>query len=441
MRVMIDGYNLGLEKGTGVATYARNLSYGIHALGHEVEIVYGVRHSPRNNPLLREIGFFDNYPADDPAWMVRLRAAREVVTAPLGYSAIPVPVTGAVIADTFRARMPYFDRIWNVPNLFVRSHNAFRFLRLIGRVRLARPPDLMHWTYPIALRIAGTPNVYTLHDLVPLRLPFTTLDNKRRYLRLVQRLANEADHIVTVSENSRRDIINLLGMPAERVTNTYQAVTIPEKYRNKPMEVVAREVEGTFGLREQGYFLFFGAIEPKKNISRLIEAYLGSGVEPPLVIVGSKAWKSDQELRLLYDDHIRSLVTTGPETRVKRRVIQLDYAPFPLLVSLIRAAKATLFPSLYEGFGLPILESMLLGTPVMSSAVSSIPEVAGDGAYLVDPYDTRAMAQAIRELDANAALRGELAARGMRQAARFSEEAYRARVDDVYRRVTKGTRS
>jgi glycosyltransferase involved in cell wall biosynthesis len=435
MKVMIDGYNLGLEQGTGVATYARNLSFSLHALGHEVSVLYGGKQAPGVNPLLREIAFFDADAGEPPAWLVRLRAARELVSAPMGYLAIHTPITGAVIPDAFKSRMPYFDSIWNAHNLFTRSHNAFRFLRSTGRVYVSKRPDLMHWTYPLPLRVVGARNIYTFHDLVPLRLPYTTLDNKRRYLRLCQRLSRRADHIVTVSENSRKDIINLLGVHPDRVTNTYQAVTIPEKFRNKPESVVREEVEGTFGLRYGGYFLFYGAIEPKKNIGRLIEAYLGSGVEAPLVVAGKRAWKSEQELRLLYEDHIRSLITVGAETRVKRRVIQLEYAPFPLLVSLIRGAKATLFPSLYEGFGLPVLESMLLGTPVLSSNRSSVPEVAGDAAYLVDPYDTREMAQGIKELDSNEALRSELAARGRRRASLFSEAAYQQRLGDLYQRA------
>lgn len=439
LKVMIDGYNLGLEKGTGVATYARNLSYCIHELGHEVGVLYGGRAAPGTTDLMKEIAFFDNNAGDIPRWLRNLRAAHETLYAPLGYEATRVPITGTVIADTFKSRLPFFDSIWNSPDIFRRANNAFRWLGRMGRVYSGFKPDIMHWTYPLPLCIKGTKNIYTLHDLVPLRLPYTTLDNKRRYFSLCKTIARKADHIVTVSETSRNDIIELLGVHPDRVTNTYQAVTIPAKYKDKPIEVVRREVEGTFGLVFRNYFLFFGSIEPKKNIGRLIEAYLGSDVETPLVIVGAQAWKSEQELRLLYEDHIRSLIRVGDETRVKRRVIQLDYAPFPLLVSLIRGAKATLFPSLYEGFGLPVLESMMLGTPVLSSRRSSIPEVVGDAACLVDPYDTRAMAEAIRALDANVGYRTELSVRGKKQAEKFDESAYQKRLDAVYSRVIKGS--
>jgi glycosyltransferase involved in cell wall biosynthesis len=429
---MIDGYNLALDKGTGVATYARNLSYCLGALGHEVGVLYGGRNTEFQSDLLKEIAFFDPNAVDIPGWLRRLRAVHEGIKAPFGYQAFAIPITGRVVAENFKSRMPYFNVIFNAQAVFRRAHNNFGFWKKMGRVYTDFKPDITHWTYPLPLYIKGSKNIYTMHDLVPLRLPYTTLDNKRRYLRLCQRIASRADHIVTVSETSRRDIIELLGVDDNKVTNTYQAVTIPDKYRNKPLDVVQREVEGTFGLKFKGYFLFFGSIEPKKNIGRLIEAYLGSAVETPLVIVGAQAWKSEQELRLLYDDHIKSLITNGSETRVKRRVIQLDYAPFPLLVSLIRGAKATLFPSLYEGFGLPVLESMLLGTPVLSANTSSVPEVAGDAACLINPYDTREMAEAIRALDTNDALRGELSEKGIRQAALFDEANYMKRVQAVY---------
>jgi glycosyltransferase involved in cell wall biosynthesis len=438
MKVMIDGYNLGLEKGTGVATYSRNLSYCLHELGHEVGVLYGGRAAPGSSALMQEIAFFDNNAGDIPGWLRKLRAFHETLYAPMGYESTQVPITGTVITDTFKPRLPYFDSIWNAKDVFRRAHNSFGVLRRMGRVYTRFQPDIAHWTYPLPLYIEGAANIYTLHDLVPLRLPYTTLDNKRRYYRLCRRIAQSSDHIVTVSEASRKDIINVLGVHPDKVTNTYQAVTIPTKYRDKPLDIVKREVEGTFGLTYQGYFLFYGSIEPKKNIGRIIEAYLASGVDTPLVIVGAQAWKSEQELRLLYNDHMRSLIQFGTETRVKRRVIQLDYAPFPLLVSLIRGAKATLFPSLYEGFGLPVLESMLLGTPVLSSTTSSIPEVAGDAACLVDPYDTRAMTEAIVALDTQPAMRAELSAKGRVQAALFDESHYAARLRDLYARLRPG---
>ncbi len=434
-RIVIDGRNLALEAGTGVATYARNLSYSLHDLGHHVAVLYGGPGTPGTSALMREISFFDSHAGDVPRWLQLMRNIRGGATRFHWHRATPIPVTGTVITDNFRSRLPYFDVLYNSTDLYKRAIWLYGVLGHMHHVSFqGQHPDLMHWTYPLPLRVPRTPNLYTIHDLVPLRLPYTTLDNKRRYYRLVKKLARTADHIVTVSENSRADIISILGADPERVTNTYQAVQVPRKYADKPIDVVQREIEGTFGLAFRDYFLFWGAIEPKKNIGRIIEGYLASRVKAPLVIVGAQAWKSENELRLLYDDNIRILLRVGDETRVKKQVIQLSYVPYPLLVSLIRGAKATVFPSLYEGFGLPVLESMLLGTPVISATTSSIPEVAGEAALLVDPYDAGQICEAIRAVDADEGLRLSLAQKGIRQAQLFSQERYLERLKALYDR-------
>jgi glycosyltransferase involved in cell wall biosynthesis len=435
-RILIDGFNLDLESGTGVATYARNLSFCIHRLGYGTEILYGTRASPGVHELLHEIAFFDSNVGEPPKWLALLRRAREMV---VGLTPSRVPITGQVIAAHYKSRMPYFDEIWNVPNLFGRptlspsiTDEVFaRWRRL--RVRMRPKPDIVHWTFPLPMFVPGTKNVYVIHDLVPLRLPFTTLDNKRHYFRLVRALARKADHIITVSETSRKDIINLLGVPEWKITNTYQSVEIPDKYMRKSIDVISREIEGTINIKVGEYMLFFGAIEPKKNIGRLIEAYLASNIDTPLVIVGKIGWKSENELRLLHREVILYQEQIGFLIRARQRIWQIDYAPFSLLVSLIRGAKSVLFPSLYEGFGLPIVEAMKLGTPVLTSTEGSSPEVAGDSALLVDPYDTRAIAEGIIALDKDAELRSSLSAKGRKRAELFSPEAHSCRLDVVYR--------
>ncbi|MEN0075390.1 MAG: glycosyltransferase family 1 protein [Paracraurococcus sp.] len=434
-RVFLDGYNLALSQGTGVATYARNLSFALGRLGHEVGVLYGTRAAPSTAELIREIAFFDERVGAPPKWLVALRRTRRLLRAPFGELGVPVPITGRVVSTTFRDRLPHFDEIWNTQDLFQQSVTHHHIFGNRLAVDIPATPQLMHWTYPLALRARGARNIYTMHDLVPLRLPYTTLDNKRRYFRLNRMLGKVADHIVTVSEASKRDIVSLLGVPEERVTNTYQAVDIPRRLRDLPMEQVQAEISGSFGLEAGKYWLFFGAIEPKKNVGRLIQAYLASNVEGPLVIVGKKAWKSEEELRLLHDDHVRYLVQEGSVLRTRHRVMLLDYAPFRLLVNLIRGARAVLFPSLYEGFGLPALESMLLGTPVITSNTASMPEVVGDAALKVDPYDISDLVQAIRAIDRDPALRARLADAGPRQATQFSPERYAARLEALYARL------
>ena len=169
-------------------------------------------------------------------------------------------------------------------------------------------------------------------------------------------------------------------------------------------------------------------MEPKKHVRRLIDAYLISGVDVPLVLVVAGGWQNEAEMKLLAEQH----EINGSPNRSRRGVHRLDYVSFPTLVTLIRGARAVVFPSLYEGFGLPVLESMVLGTPVVASRESALPEVAGDAALLVDPYDTEQIARAIATIVNDGDLRAELSRRGLTQAAKFSIDRYRERVEALY---------
>ncbi len=177
----------------------------------------------------------------------------------------------------------------------------------------------------------------------------------------------------------------------------------------------------------RGYYLFFGALEPKKNLARLLEAHLASGSKHPLVIVGAPGWGSDRDVALL-----KQLAALDENKRIK----WLGYLPRQTLATVIAGARAVVFPSLYEGFGLPVLEAMALGTPAITSNTSSLPEVAGDAALLVDPLDVRSIARAIRSLDDDDGAVANLSQRGLVQADRFSAAAYRERLAGFYTRLT-----
>ena len=418
----VDGYNLALEEGTGVATYARNLASALKALGARVDVLYGHHISRGADPLLKEIRFFDPVGPGVTGVLRPVYDAWKVVSAAGRATAFEVPMSGKVIPDDFRARLPQCDKVLNAANLFGVAHEHFNLTGRFLEVTLPEPPQVMHWTYPLPVRVRGARNIYTLHDLVPLRLPHTTTDRKARYLKLLRTVAREADHLVTVSEASRNDILDVLGAAPEKVTNTYQAAEVPPELLEPASVELGRAMEEAFGLAAGEYYLFFGAVEPKKNIARLIQGFLAAQTKSRLVIVGKKAWKYEKQLALL-----KALAETGNE-----QVIHLDYLPYPMLISLARQAKAVLFPSLYEGFGLPVLEAFHVGTPVLTSNTGSLPEVAGDAALSVDPYDPAAIAEGIRRLDKDARLRAELVRKGKAQAAKFSHAAYRDRLRGLY---------
>lgn len=277
--------------------------------------------------------------------------------------------------------------------------------------KTALNPDIMQWTATGPLHAKRVPNIYTIHDLIPLGPPHPTADDKAKYLKRCKCIARRADYIAVVSETTRQDVIRILGVDEDRVTNTYQAVSILDEIMNRPQSdlELELELEGIFQLGWKDYFLHFGAIEPKKNLGRIVEAYLASGVKTPLIIVGGRAWLDEGETRLR--DQVKR--DGGPNAD---RIRRYEYLSFSMLMTLIRGAKATLFPSLYEGFGLPVLESMALSTAVLTSTGRALPEVAGDAALSIRPYDTVAMTRGLQALDLDEDLRADLVARGLVQA-------------------------
>ena len=432
-RIIFDGLNLGLARGTGIATYTRMLTRAAHDLGHEVGVLYSTPFTPAKDPLLREIAFFDEKrPSMSGKRKLTLRRALNHAIDQTRYhlpvKPLTVDMSGAVVARQFKRTLAGHDRVFVARNLFTNAKTYFSRTKAFVNLAFEPRPDILHCTYPLPLRVKSACNVYTIHDLVPLRLPFTTEDNKRQLFRLLKKIAREADHIVTVSENSKRDIIELLGVEEERISNTYQTVDFPKEWVERPEDAVASQLEAHFGLGMREYVLFFGALEPKKNVRRLIDAYLASGVDVPLVLVVAGGWQNDVETRLLAERN----ESEGLCKRAGRGIHRLDYVSLATLVTLIRGARAVIFPSLYEGFGLPVLEAMVLGTPVVASREAAVPEVAGDAALLVDPYDIDHIARGITTIVNDADLRAELARRGPVQATKFSAERYRERVAKVY---------
>ncbi len=428
-RVGLDGFNLALARGTGVATYGRVLSHALRGLGRPIDVIYGLDVSSRVSAAERETLFFarlaEGGERPGPAKATFRQAVRRAFLSPATREPVEVPVAGRVVRDGLAERLPAFDRLFTLGGLFDLGARHFRRYGRFMTVRLPDPPAIMHWTYPLPLRLAGALNVYTVHDLVPLRLPFTTLDDKVYHQRLLRRCLATADHVVTVSEASRRDILDLFPIDADRVTNTYQAAIAPAALDEATLTTRLRTL---FDLKPQGYFLFFGAIEPKKNVGRLIEAYLAADIQTPLVLVGPRAWLAADELRLLDGAH-------GERLPGVARIRRIDYLPARHLRTLTQGARAVVFPSLYEGFGLPALEAMALGAPVMAGSTAALPEVVGTAARLVDPYDVDAIAQALRDLDGDAALRARLAAAGPDQARRFSLGAYQDRLAALHARL------
>lgn len=433
--ILYDQSDTTYRMGTGIATYARNLATVAQANGYTAEALLStdIAIDPRN-PVMAEISLFDHRPTPSHAWVEPVASTvRGLLRTPFGHRPRPLPIGGTVLLEP--GSRPAFDRTFVERRLFNAARAHFYVYGRFAEVRLPSTPALFHATYPLPVHVRGCPNIVTIHDLVPLRLPYMTLDNKRYLYRLLRALVARADHIVTVSEYSRRDIIGLLGVPEGRITNTYQAVQLSPKGLAPSAAEVAERVANLFGLDPGEYYLFLGALEPKKNVSRLIDAYAASGSRRKLLIAGGAGWQNEGDLERIGNPRFDFWRIADDTISAHRQVRRIPYLPPEQLVLLLRGARALLFPSVFEGFGLPVLEAMSVGTPVLTSNRTSLPEVAGDAALMVDPTDLGAMAGAIRRFDNDGDLLAELARRGPVQAEAFSMARYQARVGELYASV------
>jgi glycosyltransferase involved in cell wall biosynthesis len=298
-------------------------------------------------------------------------------------------------------------------------------LARVGFDHLLPEAELFHATEHLLLPLRSIPAVLTVHDLIFRYLPAHHKPLNRWYLNLTMPLyCRRATHIVAISECTRRDLIAAYSLPPERITVIYEAAA--PRFHPQPPEAVAA-ARARYGLPER-YLLFVGTIEPRKNLPRLLaafEAVHADGLAEGLVVVGRRGW--------LYGDFFARL----ERSPVRDVVLFPGYVPDEDLPAIYAGAQALVLPSLYEGFGLPVLEAMACGTPVVCSNASSIPEIGGDVALYFDPTDVEAMTKIISRVLHDAALREEMQTRGLVQAARFSWERAAQETQAVYRQVAR----
>ncbi len=433
-RILVDAFNLALQKGSGIKTYGMTLLEAYHRLGYSVDVLTANPYVSGKSPLLDEVKLFEQY-HKSTGWLNRplLRAVRDnirigvrLLKKPPAVTVTPhvtVPNPGDFLS---RKKGVLYESLVNVPDVF---HSANRLFALTGqavRLKLPTPPDIWHRTTLLPVHVAGAKNITTIHDLIPLRVPFATLDDKKVFHHLVQWNIRHSDAILTVSEHTKKDLMALYQVPEDKIHVTYQTC----RFNGNLDRMSAEEDDQIFlqakRLQKDRYVLFLGNIEPKKNIKALIRAmaFIDSGYK--LAIVGRKAW--------LWQDQLKELdAYLG-----KYRYEFLDYLPQEELSILLRNATCLVFPSIYEGFGLPVLEAMNHGCPVICSSVSSLPEVGGNAVEYVDPYQPQEIRQALESLIRSPEKRATLRALGYKQAQLFSPENYDRRLQAAYEKILSG---
>ncbi len=259
----------------------------------------------------------------------------------------------------------------------------------------------------VALR-STTKLTLVIHDLSPLLMPEFYSLKSRIWHRLVniKKLCKRADQIIAVSEYTKKSIVEICGVDPNKITVAHLGVD-HDRYRPNIDQSVMRGVRNKY-LLPQEYLLFVATIEPRKNLIKLIEAFNMLQGNEHLVIAGKFGWN--------YNDVI-SQINNSPKNK---QIHLLGYVPESDKPALIKMAKVFVWPSIFEGFGLPVLEAMAVGTPVVTSNVSSLPEVCEESALLVDPYNSAHIAKVLHEVLNDKQLREQLSMKGLAQASKFS---------------------
>lgn len=280
----------------------------------------------------------------------------------------------------------------------------------------------LHYSFPVWMTRAR--RVVTVHDMSALLMPEVHTSTRRWYMRLfIPLTAKLADRIIFVSEAARADYLSFYRVPLNQTAVIHHAAS------NQFTPNIA--IEQLLSVRDKykingPYVLFIGTLEPRKNVPRLIQAFARLAQQFPderLVIVGMKGWHYDEIFTLTSELGLNDKVRfTG----------FVDEADKP---AILRGSDIFIYPSLYEGFGIPVLEALSCGVPTITSDRSSMPEIAGDGALIVDPTDVEQIYQAMRLLLSDEKRRSEISVRALLQSSRFSWEAAAAATLDQYRKA------
>jgi glycosyltransferase involved in cell wall biosynthesis len=292
-----------------------------------------------------------------------------------------------------------------------------------GQDQTIGPAEIFHATDHLLPYLARTRSVFTLHDLTALKFPTTHTQLNRRFLQLMlPHFLRAAEVVIADSYCTQQDALQLYGLSAERVRVVHLGV---DEHFKPASAVSTQTVQERYQLPDR-FILAVSTIEPRKNLIVLLEACRELRQQNPqlqLVIAGKRGWHSEP--------FFERLQVLGLTEQVKL----LGFVPDEDLPALYSLAVAFAFPSIYEGFGLPVLEAMACGTPVISSNASSLPEVAGEAAIQIAPTEVRDWMQALEQISNDAGLRASLRERGLKQVTRFTWEATARQTYAIYQEV------
>ena len=343
--------------------------------------------------------------------MSRIQSSPDVELVPFAFRASIRPEMGAGV----QLGRYSVNTAWSVTT----GLNFFGMDQLIKRV------DLIHATDHYVPRCKPAPMVATLMDAIPLSHPQWLRSEFRRVKNyLWTRAANWADEVITISDYSKTELSKWAGIPLEKITVIPLAVD--ERWYRHVGDDEFAQVKAQYQL-PKAFFVSVGTLQPRKNVESTIRAHRALShaerVRTPLIIIGRAGWKCDEALRMIEEDSASGAVRW------------LKHVPDADLLPVIKLATALVFPSLGEGFGLPVLEAFAAEVPVITSNTTSLPEVAGDAAISIDPLDVNAISDAMKQALENNSLINSLKKRGLARARSLTWESCAYTTLEVYKRM------
>ena len=446
VNVLIDGYNVQMPNGTGIKTYTLSLIRALQFLKLKPLLLTSLQDN--SDDKLSEILYTESiYTGQNRlSGGASVNERLQIIHKLLKFGANALWRSPQIM--TFSGRVilndsPFHDllksnQVLNLEGIYDISRILYRLTRQQTTIRCDIPIDIWHRTYPLLpVRVPLTRSqgeVITLHDLIPLKLPYLTADRKKEYYQNLKTILKDKPLVTTISEKSRQDILEFFDIEPERVSVTYLPIAAtpltcdyPEDGEIGMPKILDKESLKKFlhqyRIKPKEYFLFVGTIEPRKNLSLLLRSFFTLDTSFCLVVVGKLGWQSAKDIALL-----ESMFGTAWKKRVKI----LDFVKDKELSYLYQGAFSLVFPSLYEGFGLPPLEAMSWGCPVISTNRSSLPEVCGEAALYFDPYDVSSLQDKMEKMMNDQTLRDQLIDSGIKQAKKFNLKNFSKDIWDVY---------
>jgi glycosyltransferase involved in cell wall biosynthesis len=317
----------------------------------------------------------------------------------------------------------YIDYFYNIPYLYDISgvHNKL-FEKKPLDIKVSKEIDYLLLTSPMNIK-SNIPVIQTLHDVIPLTcIEHPPMDSLKIFYYRVKNMIKYSEKIISVSNFSKEECIKIFPEAEDKIEVTHQPIPIYEEEEEIANdEIVQSSVLKKFKLKEDNYLFFIGMLERRKNIKLLIEAYLAVAdkIKIPLVLAGALGYGKEEFISYLKDK------------KYKKKIIYLNYISNIEKLVLLKNARAFVFPSLNEGFGLPPLEAMKMKTPVLTSNVTALPEVCGEAALLINPYSLKELADGLIEISENNSLREELLKNAPKQVEKFSYDNFKAKINKV----------